>query len=42
MKVGRIHTWFVVAVIIPIGRVKKKAIAHASNTPHQGNWSFSM
>jgi hypothetical protein len=41
-EVLKIRTWFVVAVIIPIGRVKKKASAQASKTPHQGNWSWSM
>lgn len=35
-------TWFVVAVTIPIGRVKKIARAHASSTPHQGNCNCSM
>ena len=31
------HTWFVVAVMTPTGRVKNKARLHASKMPHHGN-----
>ena len=36
------NTWFVVAVITPMGRVQTKARAHASKTPHHGSWSWSL
>lgn len=30
-------TWFVVAAMMPMGSVKKKAMKQANSTPHQGN-----
>lgn len=32
-------TILVVAWMIPMGKVKKSAIAQASKIPHQGSWS---
>ncbi|GER45955.1 ubiquitin carboxyl-terminal hydrolase-related protein [Striga asiatica] len=40
--VQKTHTMFVVACIMPMGKVKEKAIAQAITSPHQGSWSCPL